>query len=93
MPCHFKQQAASSRVVGRPVTHPRNVPAPVSAMTTAAVALPDKEDMEGGLMETGASIVEGNTTIGGKVYRLPLTTESYVVEVRQIVGTKGAEEA
>ena len=89
----MKQQAASPRVVGRQGTHPRNIPAPVPAMTTTAVALPDKEDIEGGLMETEASIVGGNTTIGGRVYRLPLTTESYVVEVRQIVGTKGAEEA
>lgn len=91
--CHLKQQAAASpRVVGRQGTHPRNVPAPVPAMTTAA-ALPDKEDAEGVPMETESGIMEGNTTIGGKVYRLPLTTESYVVEVRQVVGTKGVEEA
>lgn len=61
-------------------------------MTTAA-ALSDKGDIEGGLMETEAIFMEGNTTIGGKVYRLPMTTESYVVEVRQVIGTKGAEEA
>lgn len=90
--CHLKQQVAGPRVVRRQVAHPHNVPAPVPAMTTAA-ALPDKEDIEGVPMETEASIVGGNTTIGGKVYRLPLTTESYVVEVRQVVGTKGAGEA
>ena len=61
-------------------------------MTTTA-ALPGAEDIEGGLMETEFGIGERNTTIGGKVYRLPLTTESYVVEVRQVIGTKGVGEA
>ncbi|KAL8652868.1 MAG: hypothetical protein Q9226_004083 [Calogaya cf. arnoldii] len=69
--------------------HPNNVPVPVPAMTTAAT-LSGAKDRDGESEKGGSSVMGGRTTIGGKVYRLPLTTESYVVEVRQVVVRKRA---
>ncbi|KAL8749274.1 MAG: hypothetical protein Q9199_007788 [Rusavskia elegans] len=86
----INKQVAHPRAAHRHVAHPNNVPVSVPAMTTAA-ALPDAKDIDGVSRETGSSIMEGYTRIGGKIYRLPLTTENYVVEVRQVVGTKRAE--
>ncbi|KAI4273146.1 MAG: hypothetical protein L6R38_006410 [Xanthoria sp. 2 TBL-2021] len=87
----INKQVARPRVAHRQVAQPHNIPAPVPAMTTAA-ALPDAKDFEGVSKMTESSVMEGYTTIRGKVYRLPLTTESYVVEVRHVVGTKRAED-
>ncbi|KAL8852338.1 MAG: hypothetical protein Q9221_002834 [Calogaya cf. arnoldii] len=67
--------------------HPNNVPVPVSAVTTPAT-LPGVKNIDGVSKKMGSSVTGGRTTIGGKVYRLPLTTESCGVEVRQVVGTK-----
>lgn len=65
---------------------------PVLAMTTADAA-PGVEGMNGGLEKIGLDGAEEFTTIGGMGYRLPLTTEKYVVEVRQVVSTKREGEA
>ena len=71
----------------RQLAKPHNIPMPVLAMTTADAAS-GVEEMDGGLEKIGSGGVEEFTTIGGMGYRLPLTTEKYVVEVRQVVSTK-----
>lgn len=65
---------------------------PVLPMTTAA-AVPDVEGVDGGLEKSGSGGLEEFTTIAGKGYRLPLTTERYEVEVRQVVNSEDVGDA
>ncbi|KAL8675877.1 MAG: hypothetical protein Q9224_007360 [Gallowayella concinna] len=64
------------------VFHPSNLPARVLAETTVA---PFGEKVAGGKAE--AKVAREFTVVGGETYRLPLKSEEYVVEVRQVVET------
>ena len=94
---YFLRGALNQEFPRRPIVHrqlakPHNIPIPVLAVTTA-VAVPDVDGVDGGLKNSGSGGLAEITTIAGKGYRLPLTTERYVVEVRQVVNTKGKGDA
>ncbi|KAL8802639.1 MAG: hypothetical protein Q9200_006510 [Gallowayella weberi] len=65
--------------------HPSNLPAQVLAETTIAPKMPAKETVA--VEKAEAKGAEAFTVVGGERYRLPLTSEEYVVEVRQVVKT------